>query len=277
MFQYQFEKFEKVFNNINNYVLNSSDENEFNQKKDKILKYGEIFKTGIYNSKLGLNSTAFVEKSHFNNKNYWLIKAIDLNRGRCIKISNKCEEIKQIIQTFSEGISRGINESEESEEENNNKKLKNNLSPIKEKTIKNKSGEILIKKDDMNMRKSYNSPAQNKTTQIFNLKSNKKFESNSKENNKENEAIIEYEMENELNNEIDLENNENNDKDKEGNNEDNASPDTAKKKKKRLKKYKANCVLVQKYIERPLLYWGRKFDIRMWIMIDHKNNVYLFK
>jgi hypothetical protein len=26
-----------------------------------------------------------------------------------------------------------------------------------------------------------------------------------------------------------------------------------------------------------LLYYGRKFDIRMWILIDHKNNVFIFK
>jgi hypothetical protein len=36
------------------------------------------------------------------------------------------------------------------------------------------------------------------------------------------------------------------------------------------------CV-VQKYIERPLLYKGRKFDIRIWTVATAKNEVYFYK
>lgn len=42
-------------------------------------------------------------------------------------------------------------------------------------------------------------------------------------------------------------------------------------------KYRASTVLIQKYIEKPMLYKGRKFDIRMWVLINHKMDVYLFK
>lgn len=35
--------------------------------------------------------------------------------------------------------------------------------------------------------------------------------------------------------------------------------------------------VVQKYIERPLLYKGRKFDIRVWALINSKNEVYFYK
>jgi len=40
---------------------------------------------------------------------------------------------------------------------------------------------------------------------------------------------------------------------------------------------KSKKFVIQKYIEKPLLINGRKFDIRMWALLDHEMNVYLFK
>ena len=35
--------------------------------------------------------------------------------------------------------------------------------------------------------------------------------------------------------------------------------------------------VVQKYIERPLLYRGRKFDLRVWAIVNHMNEVFIYK
>ena len=36
-------------------------------------------------------------------------------------------------------------------------------------------------------------------------------------------------------------------------------------------------IVVQKYIERPLLYKGRKFGIRQLVLVDNKMNIYVYK
>ena len=41
--------------------------------------------------------------------------------------------------------------------------------------------------------------------------------------------------------------------------------------------YQSNKIIIQKYIEKPFLYQGRKCDIRIWVLITHTMKVYIFK
>ena len=49
------------------------------------------------------------------------------------------------------------------------------------------------------------------------------------------------------------------------------------KEKKEKGDYQSDIIIIQKYIEKPFLYNGRKCDIRIWVLITYKMDVYIFK
>ncbi|CAI2384071.1 unnamed protein product [Moneuplotes crassus] len=44
--------------------------------------------------------------SHFSGSNFWILKAINLNRGRCIHVFNSLQELKKILKQYSLGDSK---------------------------------------------------------------------------------------------------------------------------------------------------------------------------
>ena len=46
---------------------------------------------------------------------------------------------------------------------------------------------------------------------------------------------------------------------------------------RKIKEIKNSSFIIQKYIEAPLLFKNRKFDIRIWALISHDARFYLFK
>lgn len=181
-FTSQFDNFVHIFNKMKDFI--SKDNNLY---KESQVKYGSLFKVGYEGDKVGLKTSITINSTYYTGKNMWLVKAVDLNRGRCIKIGNDVDEVKTIIRNFYEGIYKSFKKQKEEE-------MKKDI-------------EIGI--------------------QVITLPT--------KEPVKKKIRHTDY------------------------------------------RKYRTSCVLLQKYLESPLLYWGRKFDVRVWVLYTHKECVYAFK
>ena len=152
---------------------------------------------------IGKNTLIEIPKTHNCGKDLWIVKAINLNRGMCIKVANSFEQILKIIQKFKEGVNYGFTETD-IDQTSNNSNLKNE-------------------------------------TKNNNNKINEKLDTNG---NEEEKNCI----------------NSKNEKEKE---------------KERI--YYCGRIIIQKYIEKPLLYKGRKCDMRIWVLLTQSMKVYVFK
>jgi hypothetical protein len=183
-FEEQLENFKKLFKNIDN----------FTPKSDII--FSSLF-NALLNRMIGSTQTINIPKTFNSGKNLWIIKPVNLNRGRCIKVFSDLNLIINEMKSIQ--ISRKI---QIIESNNMNKNFINNY-----------------------MHTQHNS-YYNINTQKYNNHNN----SSSPEKEHNNGVRCEY-------------------------------------------------IMIQKYLEKPLLYQGRKFDIRIWVMFitNRQNEVYVFK
>ena len=301
----EISSFMQIFNNINKYLDNDIDNLDLNFKKNLNnnnykYKYRNLFDLEL-RGRIGYRTPLHIPKTHFCGRNLWLVKAIDLNRGRCIKISDNINGIESIIKHFYKGMKKSFfkmvtkemidNEENENQKNNyfnklynynnnegeindilnnsnkNNKtlhiKINNNIGKYQE-NINSKKNINIIKKNKLTNNKvhlPFLSTSNNTLNDTENIKSNQKDKSRN--------TILEKKSKRNLINQ--------NSKIVYTNIAQQATKGRQILKQNNPQVYQNSTIIIQKYIEKPLCYNGRKCDMRLWVMLTWDFNLYLFK
>ena len=247
----------------------------FNEMKslieiDKKRKYGNFFYLGNF-EKIGYKTLLFIPKNFYKGKNYWLVKASNFNRGRFIEICNSISGINNAIQKFYEGDKKKfIDLANDEIEKNLSFNFKNVVLPKLNKNSQNNNNNDNYSNSENNNNldnniKTFTSPIKkipsyphkytNLINRKINLSNNKPKKHKKKKENTKNEIHSFIDISGNIENVTTNNNNENNNK-----------------------IFKSiTKVIIQKYLEQPLLYHKRKFDMRIWVFLNFDGSIYMFK
>ena len=263
--------FTSIFNNINKYV----------DDKQLSYKYRNLFELEL-KGRTGYKTSLHIPKTHFCGRNLWLIKAIDLNRGRCIKICDNINGIESIIKHFYKGMKRSFFKMVTKEVIDDEEKENDKNEEIKEisKNKKNKTIHIKINNNNNNTNENNDNISTNINSNVQNKKPSKLI------NNKLHLPSLVTNNNNDTNNKEGSRNGKDkkiqkfniiNGKNTFSNNGSISMNRGTPVLKHNPKTYQNSNIIIQKYIEKPLCYNGRKCDMRLWVLLTWEFNLYLFK
>ena len=180
--------FDSLYDNITSFIINNNNIDKNLNLKENEENYSDLFKTKIFKVfgrrkdipkdtwMMGSRTPIQISDMHYDGKNFWILKATNLNRGQCIRLVDSKDKFHEIIKDWSQGINlKGAN-----------KGLTDNNIQLK---IFSENGDEI------------------------------------------------------------------------------PSPDT----------YVTEEIIAQKYIEKPLCYYGRKCDMRIWVLLTQEMKVYIYK
>ena len=101
-FYEQLGNFEKLYNNINKYTPKGN------------IKFSQMFNV-ILSKKIGSNQYINIPETFNSGKNLWIIKPVNLNRGRCIIVEKDLKEIIKKVEEIQSAKKINVNEKKKNE------------------------------------------------------------------------------------------------------------------------------------------------------------------